>query len=135
MSHFPRLFSFAAAVFITAVSPFTLNAQSSRTSVIRDTAAVAPLVVDTSRINGEFAPVGPRVASPAFTPPAATVAAVATRQGNSGSESLGAGSNVALMGVGVAAIIAGSLIDGDGGTMISIAGGVVALIGLFRYLR
>jgi hypothetical protein len=42
---------------------------------------------------------------------------------------------VAMMGVGVAGIIAGSTIEGDGGTMISIAGGVVGLIGLFRYLR
>jgi hypothetical protein len=40
-----------------------------------------------------------------------------------------------MMGVGVAGIIAGSMIEGDGGTMISIAGGVIGLIGLFRYLR
>lgn len=48
---------------------------------------------------------------------------------------LGAGSNVALMGVGLAGIVIGSLVDGSGGTMMVIGGGVVGLIGLFRYLR
>lgn len=48
---------------------------------------------------------------------------------------VGAGSNVAMMGVGLAAIVVGSLIGGDGGTIIALGGGVIGLIGLFRYLR
>jgi hypothetical protein len=40
-----------------------------------------------------------------------------------------------MMGVGVAAIVVGSLIGGDSGTIIAIGGGVIGLFGLYRYLR
>ena len=43
--------------------------------------------------------------------------------------------NVAMMIVGGAALVVGSLIDGDTGTIVMVSGGVVGLIGLFRYLR
>lgn len=43
--------------------------------------------------------------------------------------------SVALMIVGGAAMIVGSLIDGDSGTIIMVGGGVAGLIGLFQYLR
>lgn len=43
-------------------------------------------------------------------------------------------SNVALMIVGGAALVVGSLVDGDSGTIIMVGGAVVGLIGLFRYL-
>jgi hypothetical protein len=43
--------------------------------------------------------------------------------------------NVALMIVGGAGLVVGSLIHGDTGTVIMVGGGVVGLIGLFRYLR
>ncbi len=43
--------------------------------------------------------------------------------------------NVAMMIVGGAGLVIGSLIDGDTGTIVMVAGGVVGLIGLFRYLR
>jgi len=43
--------------------------------------------------------------------------------------------SVALMIVGGAGMIVGSLIDGDTGTIIMVGGGVVGLIGLFQYLR
>ena len=45
------------------------------------------------------------------------------------------GKNLALMGVGGAALIIGLLIGGDGGTVVAIAGGVVGLVGLYHYLR
>jgi hypothetical protein len=48
---------------------------------------------------------------------------------------VGAGSNVAMMAVGAAGIVVGSMIGGPGGTMIAIGGGVIGLIGLFRYVR
>jgi hypothetical protein len=41
----------------------------------------------------------------------------------------------ALMIVGGAALVVGSLIDGDTGTIVMVGGGVVGLLGLFRYLR
>jgi hypothetical protein len=43
--------------------------------------------------------------------------------------------NVAFMIVGGAALVVGSVIDGDAGTLMMVGGGVVGLIGLFRYLR
>jgi len=43
--------------------------------------------------------------------------------------------NVALMIVGGAALVVGSVIHGDTGTIIMVGGGVIGLVGLFRYLR
>ena len=43
--------------------------------------------------------------------------------------------NVALMIVGGAALVAGSFIDGDTGTLVMLGGGVVGLVGLYRFLR
>lgn len=45
------------------------------------------------------------------------------------------GPNLALMGAGAAGVVVGLLIGGDGGTAIALGGGVVGLIGLYRYLR
>jgi len=39
------------------------------------------------------------------------------------------------MGAGAAAIIVGLMIGGDGGTIVAISGGVIGLVGLFRYIR
>lgn len=46
-----------------------------------------------------------------------------------------AGSNLALMGVGVTALILGLVIGDDAGTVIAIGGGAIGLVGLYRYLR
>jgi len=43
--------------------------------------------------------------------------------------------SVAMMIVGGAGMIVGSLIDGDTGTIIMAGGGVVGLVGLYHYLR
>lgn len=43
--------------------------------------------------------------------------------------------NVAMMIVGGAGLIVGSLIDGDTGTIVMVGGGVVGLIGLYRFLN
>jgi hypothetical protein len=40
-----------------------------------------------------------------------------------------------MMGVGAAGVVVGLLIGGDGGTMLALGGGVVGLLGLYRYLR
>lgn len=45
------------------------------------------------------------------------------------------GSALALMGVGGAAVVIGLLIGGDGGSAVAIGGGVIGLVGLYRYLR
>jgi hypothetical protein len=43
--------------------------------------------------------------------------------------------DVAWMGVGAAALIVGLLIGGDAGSVVAITGGVIGLVGLFRYLN
>ena len=43
--------------------------------------------------------------------------------------------NTALMIVGGAALIVGSIIDGDAGTLIMVSGGVIGLYGLWQYLK
>ena len=43
--------------------------------------------------------------------------------------------DVAWMVVGGAALVIGSMIGGDGGTIIMITGGVIGLVGLMRYLQ
>ena len=45
------------------------------------------------------------------------------------------GSDLALMGVGGAAVVVGLLVGGDAGAAVAIGGGVVGLIGLYRYLQ
>lgn len=45
------------------------------------------------------------------------------------------GPNVAMMAVGGAALVVGLIIGGDGGLVIAATGGVIGLIGLYRYLR
>jgi hypothetical protein len=47
----------------------------------------------------------------------------------------GAGQEVALMVVGVGAMIAGALIEGTAGTIIIIGGAAMALYGLYNYLE
>ena len=76
---------------------------------------------------------GPRLVRAGIAAPVASRASLAFPQGSD--DNIGAGRNVAMMGVGLAAIVVGSLIGGDGGTIIAIGGGVIGLIGLFRYLR
>ncbi len=46
-----------------------------------------------------------------------------------------AGPNIAMMAVGGAAVVVGLVIGGDGGLVIATTGGVVGLIGLWRYLK
>jgi hypothetical protein len=46
----------------------------------------------------------------------------------------GTSEDVALMIVGGAALVIGSVIDGDAGTLMMVGGGVMGLLGLYRYL-
>ncbi len=47
----------------------------------------------------------------------------------------GQSTNVAMMIVGGAMMVVGSVVDGDTGTIIMVSGGAIGLIGLYRYLR
>jgi len=76
---------------------------------------------------------GPRIAPAGFTRHvAASWAGPARRSEDSRS---GDDANVITMAVGAAAVGLGLIIGGGGGTIVSLTGGVVALVGLYRYLR
>lgn len=76
---------------------------------------------------------GPRIARAGIDPRSTTDAdaPLVAQEGRH----LGAGTNVALMGAGAAAVIVGLMIGGDGGTLVAISGGILGLVGLFRYIR
>ncbi len=77
------------------------------------------------------APLGPRVAPVDFvrwTPPGTLDEAPPQDRVN-------AGPNIAMMAVGGAAVVVGLVLGGDGGLVIATGGGLVALVGLWRYLR
>ena len=138
MPQFARSFTFVVALLASALLlPSSLNAQQGA-AVERDSIVVGAgdvtmsmrgMIVDSANA------AGPRVARAGIAMPAVErLPGVAPRQ-SGGDAHIGAGSNVALMGVGIAGLVVGSMIGGNGGTMIAIGGGVVGLIGLFRFLR
>jgi len=137
MSKSSLLSSIAVAIAIgVALHPAALQAQHASETA---NAVVAAQVVQTytpasaaSRDAVIAAPVGPRVAPSGIDTRAS---ADASAPQDRGSAHLGAGANVALMGVGAAAVIVGLMIGGNGGTIVALAGGAVGLLGLFRYIR
>ena len=74
----------------------------------------------------QAAAVGFRTASPKVD--ASTARAVQVRRPH-------AGQDVALMAVGLGAMIAGGIVGGDAGTIFIIGGAAVALFGLYHYLQ
>jgi hypothetical protein len=128
MSQFAlRSFAFAAAMFATATA---VPAQS-----VADFAspAAAVMVPGVTGLVATDARVGPRVTQAAVALPvsAAETALAGSLQSSRGTER----SNVAWMAVGGAALVIGLLVGGDAGSVIAITGGVIGLIGLFRYMN
>lgn len=120
-----------ALVISAAILPSSLMAQ--------DSAAVVVIVAPTPAL-GTAAPVvkltpssagWPSIVPAGITNPrAADVQLLPLRQDGSGD-----GSNIAMMVVGGAGIVVGSVVGGDGGYIIAVSGAVIGLIGLFRYVR
>jgi hypothetical protein len=50
-------------------------------------------------------------------------------------DSINKGPNIAMMVVGGAALVVGLAIGGDSGNIIAVGGGVIGLLGLYRYMR
>ena len=76
---------------------------------------------------------GPRIAPAGFTRHVAASLPGPARpieRSNSGDNR-----NVAMMGFGAAVVGLGLIIGGEGGTIVAVTGGVVGLVGLYRYLR
>ncbi len=109
-------------VSLLAGSALTVSAQS--------IVATEPVVTTTSSVTA--APVvneGARaVRSGVSRAEAATPPAVHIKQGTDRN-------NVAWMAVGLAALTVGLLIGGDAGSVVALTGGVIGLVGLFRYMN
>ena len=128
--------TFVLAALLTALGPHRVLAQAASPSA-------ATLQPPVTQVNADAFPAAPsRTAAPvdsagpwaaALTFPAvqpATAPALAPSGGN-----LGAGKNLAMMGVGAAAVAIGLAVGGTGGDVIAISGGVLGLYGLYRFLQ
>jgi len=131
-----RSASLLAALFIGAATfPSSLSAQQATTGDRDRLAAQMSLYptsvpVDTGHAASSA---GPRIAPAGFTRHVAASSPGPARpieHSNSGDNR-----NVAMMCVGAAAIGLGLIIGGEGGTIVAVTGGVVGLVGLYRYLR
>lgn len=133
-SSFARAFTLMAALGIgAALLPSSLIAQPGMAAP-RDSTATVTMPAQGTIVDDTMPAAGPRVARAGVTAPVDRNRTDAASLQES-SRQVRAGSNVAMMGVGVAAIVVGSLIGGDSGTIIAVGGGVIGLIGLYRYLR
>ncbi len=122
-----------AALFIGAfIAPISLSAQVEAGAQTDSTTTVSTSTA--TPISGTDAKrsAGPRVAPAALTTSNVSSEAPALPPAD---DNVNMGPNLALMGAGAAAIVVGLLIGGDGGTAIALGGGVIGLIGLYRYLR
>lgn len=115
----------------TLLIPSLLSAQSTQPA----SSSYAPAPVPASV---------PAASSPAAAPASAVravpVGVQAARDANrplvaNADTRLGAGQNVALMGVGAAALVIGAVVGGSGGTLLAVGGAVVGLYGLYRFLQ
>ena len=104
--------------------------------------AVAALVAVPSLSLAQSTPTSPERSAPAAGPRLnATATAVrqpvqsnATLQ-TTAAQKQNMGKPMALMIVGLAALVAGALIGGDPGVLIMVAGAVIGLVGLYQYLK
>lgn len=107
------------------------------TSLTAAPVAVAPLVVTPVMAMPDV--VAPAPASVSATGPvivqAGVTRAVAAPTANLNLQATASRRDVAWMIVGGAAIVVGSMVGGDGGTIIMITGAVIGLLGLWRYLQ
>lgn len=80
---------------------------------------------------------GPTAAASAFTFPAAQPFVLQSERDAALADAIqrGQSRDVAMMIVGGAVMVAGALIGGDAGTIIMVGGGVVGVLGLWRYLQ
>jgi hypothetical protein len=113
-------------VSLLAGSALTLSAQSSPTIAGPATSVAAPVsIVEVAPVTNEGARL---VRSGISREASATLPAPQLMQGTDRR-------NVAWMAVGLAALTAGLLIGGDAGSVVAITGGVIGLVGLFRYMN
>ena len=131
-SSFARSLAVALVTLTSAILSSSVDAQV-RPAANPDSSAIrrpeVSMAATTTRVDTLA---GPRFSRAGVSIPL-TASALSPVQGSD--THLGAGPNVAMMGVGVAGVVIGLLVGGDGGAAIAIGGGALGLYGLFRYLR
>jgi hypothetical protein len=135
-SRLARSSAVLAALFAGAVSvPSGLRAQES--AVIEQTipaVEASPAATVAPAATSDAVPAaGPRVSRAGIDRPVAANP-LGVPEPQEGAH-VGAGTNLALIGVGVAGVIVGLVIGGDGGTVVAAGSAVVGLIGLYRWLK
>ena len=132
MSSF-RLVLSRAAVGALLILPAAAQAQRALPSALAPSAGAA--------VVAPVASVAPVAGIPAVSPIVAETIAAPAAVDRSAALNMAprdhadVGPNVGLMIIGGAAIITGALVEGRSGAIISVAGAVVGLYGLYRYLR
>src|SRR5262245_44791062 len=120
-----RSFRSLAVVSLAVVGamflPASLHAQSG---------ATASDSVQRSTVSSQAA-LGPSIAPAGVSRLTQTNAPNALRA----NEGAHAGTDIAMMGAGAAALIVGLVIGGDAGTIVALGGGLLGIAGLYRYLR
>lgn len=122
----------AAIIFVAALSPYTLTAQSHHQPVSQRVPGERVSDLASHATAGPAFMAGPRISPVAFhTSSAKTGFVVAVPEGPHG----GLGKDLALVGVGAVAAFAGSRIGGTAGDVIVVGGAALALYGLYHFLR
>jgi hypothetical protein len=127
-----------------SLAPLALSAQGTQRlditqpdSTTAEVTVRARVTATASERSAVFAPFA-SIAGPRLAPAGVTTTSFATANTPAptpADDNANMGPNLALMGAGAAGVVVGLLIGGDGGTAIALGGGVVGLIGLYRYLR
>lgn len=133
---------FASMLVGAAIAPRSLYAQQRVAAVVTDSSPTTPSVVVLPSVTtvAVVPPIpsqpvaGPRNMQSALASPSPSASFMVGESQNNDAH-VGAGTNLALMGVGAAGVLVGLLVGGDGGTIISLTSGVIGLVGLYRYLR
>jgi len=131
---FRSAFLLAALVLGAATFPSSLSPQQGATDD-RGLAAQVSLIPTSAPVatDNPASAAGPRIVPAGFTRTVATSLPGPARPIYDAR--LSDNANVAMMGIGAAAIGLGLIIGGDGGTVIAVTGGVIGLTALYRYLR
>jgi hypothetical protein len=126
-----------ALTLVALALPTTLFAQSTANPRLADSSVASESQAESATpspsVATSVALPGPRVAPAALVAVTRTTPyAAAPTPPSAGGD---VGPNLALVGVGAAAVVVGLLIGGDGGSAVAIGGAVVGLVGLYRYMR
>lgn len=130
---------FGAAVLVaTVAAPPALRAQapaSAQLPSVTRIALPAPVASAAATDSAAVRATGPIASQAAFPSTLRAAPAAPAAAAYQNDARLGMGRNLAIIGVGAAAIAAGQFVEGGLGTGIAIGGGLLALYGLYQFLR